>query len=100
MPSVTITDPAANGDPFPATITGDYSLVGGKIPPAAAINVSITEEPNGPTVVVAAVLVPVPPGGPSGTWSAAKPPGLTPGKKYTITATLGGASDTKTGIQN
>lgn len=101
MPSVAITDPAANGDAFPATITGAYDVQGGgKIPPAAIITVTITEEPNGPTVTDTTPGVAVPPGGSSGTWSLAKPTGLTPGKKYTITASMGGATATRINIQN
>ena len=93
--SVTITSPANDGDPFPATILGTYAGA----PGSPKISVAVTDEGSGASSLSTARVVPGPGGG-SGTWSLTKPSNLTPGDLYTITATLNGASDTKLHIQN
>jgi hypothetical protein len=85
--SVSITDPANNGDPFPSVITGNYA--GG----AGDVVVEITNEATNQTTTHTATAA-------GGSWSLAKPAKLTPGATYTITALYSGKSDTKTGIQN
>lgn len=85
MPAtVTITDPANNGDPFPDPVTGTYGGGG-----AVDVIVEITNEKSGQTTTYTATAA-------GGSWSLSRPP-LSRGK-YTITAAYAGASDSKTGI--
>lgn len=95
MTTITITNPAADGDPFPNTITGTYT----DCPGLPTISVEIKNQGTGFQQVVMTVGVPDQPGSQDGTWSVPKPFNL-PAGAYTITATLGTATDTKINIQN
>jgi hypothetical protein len=103
MASVAITVPLNNGDAFPATIVGTYSELAAATaskpgdpppppPPVVPIAVTIKNEGTGAEINDTA-------NGTNGDWSLAKPVGLASGT-YTITASLLGASDSKTGIVN
>lgn len=94
MPTITMSNPAANNDPFPATITGSYSpVLSGTL-----IKVTIRQEDDPTKTFDVDANVDG-----AGGWSAVKPTTLVPGKKYAVTATLispGFATVNRTGIQN
>lgn len=91
--TITITDPAVNGDPFPNIVTGTYS----NYPGLPTVILDVKNQGTGIQMGYTAACAPGPGG--SGNWSLAKPLGLAPGV-YTLIATLGTASDMKINILN
>lgn len=104
--SLFITNPAANGDPFPATITGTYDTGGGgggtpgacAIPIGLSVTVTVTKTSNpGYSNVQNAALVCTT--NSAGTWSCPKPTDLVAGQNdYKIAATSSAGNDSKSNI--
>lgn len=94
MAAINMTNPAADNSPFPNTVIGDYTPVA--VGTQIIVVIRQEDDPTKTFNVNASVDG-------AGGWSAAKPGGLTAGKKYTITAGITAptpATCIRTGIQN